>query len=233
MEKPGEQSQKHDSVTVTAAGVQLAAELGNAPNDKTYRRGIVVFAHGSGSSRMSPRNQFVARTLESHGFVTLLLDLLTEDEQYVISKRFDISLLTTRLVEVIHWVREQPLLRALPVGLFGASTGAAAALRAAAIAHASVGAVVSRGGRTDLTGPLVSQVRVPTLLMVGSEDRDVAVLNQETLARLSCEKRLAIIPGATHLFEEQGALDDVAHLAAHWFRNHLVSHAEGERPAVM
>lgn len=226
---PDSASQQRNSVSVSAAGVQLAAELGNAPDTKTYRRGVIIFAHGSGSSRLSPRNQFVARTLEDHGFVTLLLDLLTEEEQYVISKRFDISLLTTRLVEIIHWVREQPLLRALQIGLFGASTGAAAALRAAAVAHASIAAVVSRGGRTDLTGPLVSQVRAPTLLIVGSEDRDVLTLNQETLARLVCEKRLAIIPGATHLFEEQGALDDVAHLAAHWFRNHLAAlRGEGE-----
>jgi putative phosphoribosyl transferase len=226
-------SSRRSAVSISAAGVHIAAELGNLPDSKTYRRGVVVFAHGSGSSRLSPRNQFVARTLEEHGFVTLLLDLLTEDEQYVISKRFDVSLLTTRLVEVIHWVREQELLRTLPVGLFGASTGAAAALRAAAVAHANVGAVVSRGGRTDLTGPLVSQVRAPTLLIVGSEDRDVLALNQETLTRLSCEKRLAIIPGATHLFEEQGALDDVAHLAAHWFRNHLSQRFEEERPRVM
>jgi putative phosphoribosyl transferase len=234
MEKSADQSSlQRDEVSVSAAGVQLAAELGNVRDNRTYRRGIVVFAHGSGSSRLSPRNQFVARTLEEHGFVTFLLDLLTEDEQYVISKRFDISLLTTRLVEVIHWVRQQPLLEALPIGLFGASTGAAAALRAAAVAHASVGAVVSRGGRTDLTGPLVSQVRAPTLLIVGSEDRDVLALNQETLARLSCDKRLAIIPGATHLFEEQGALDDVAHLAAHWFRNHLKLRFEEERPAIV
>jgi putative phosphoribosyl transferase len=234
MQKPPNQSSSNaESVVVGAAGVQLAAELGNAPDSKTYRRGVVVFAHGSGSSRLSPRNKFVAHTLEEHGFVTLLLDLLTEDEQYVISKRFDISLLTTRLVEVIHWVREHSLLQSLAVGIFGASTGAAAALRAAAIAHANVSAVVSRGGRTDLTGPLVSQVRAPTLLIVGSEDRDVLALNQETLARLSCEKRLAIIPGATHLFEEQGALDDVAHLAAHWFRNHLLPRVEGERPTAL
>lgn len=211
------------SERIQAAGAELALELGNAPlqGDIGQRRGVVVFAHGSGSSRLSPRNQFVAGILESHGFVTVLLDLLTDDEQYVISKRFDIALLTTRLVEAMRWVSEHPILKDLPMGLFGASTGAAAALRAAAVAHSRVMAVVSRGGRTDLTGALLSQVRAPTLLIVGSEDRDVLVLNQESLAKLSCEKRLAIIPGATHLFEEQGALDDVAHLAAYWFKNYL------------
>jgi pimeloyl-ACP methyl ester carboxylesterase len=164
----------------------------------------------------------------------LLLDLLTEDEQYVISKRFDIALLTTRLVEAIHWVRQdEPRLVGLPVGLFGASTGAAAALRAAAIIGEGVdgmgiSAVVSRGGRTDLTGSLIKRVRAPTLLIVGSEDRDVLKQNQLSLAELECDKRLAIVSGATHLFEEQGALDDVAHLATYWFKGHLsaVSHRE-------
>jgi putative phosphoribosyl transferase len=217
---------KHSqSVEIQAAGVTLALELGNAPHYAAAldRRGVVVFAHGSGSSRLSPRNQFVAGVLEDHGFVTVLIDLLTEDEQYVISKRFDISLLTTRLVEAIHWVASDPFIKHLPIGLFGASTGAAAALRAAAVVKQRVMAVVSRGGRTDLTGPLINQVQAATLLIVGSEDRDVLALNQESLARLTCEKRLAIIPGATHLFEEQGALDDVAHLAAYWFKNHLIN----------
>jgi putative phosphoribosyl transferase len=172
--------------------------------------------------------------LEDHGFVTLLLDLLTEEEQYVISKRFDISLLTTRLVEAIHWVGNDATIKHLPVGLFGASTGAAAALRAAAVMKSRVLAVVSRGGRTDLTGPLIKQVQAPTLLIVGSEDRDVLALNQESLARVTCEKRLAVIPGATHLFEEQGALDDVAQLAAYWFKSHLISSGKRseEQPSV-
>lgn len=230
-QKPAEPTSK-TAVRISAAGVEISAELGNIPHspDVAFRRGVVVFAHGSGSSRLSPRNQFVANILQEHGFTTLLLDLLTEDEQYVISKRFDISLLTTRLVEAIHWVVAHPILMALPLGLFGASTGAAAALRAAAVAHASVAAVVSRGGRTDLTGALISRVRAPTLLIVGSEDREVLALNQETLGRLSCEKRLAIIPGATHLFEEQGALDDVAHLAAYWFKNHLLPKIDQAEP---
>ena len=210
-------------VAISAAGVEICGELGNAPSafGVTDCRGVVVFAHGSGSSRHSPRNQFVAGVLEEHGFATLLLDLLTEDEQYVISKRFDIALLTTRLVEAIHWVREQPKLREAPIGIFGASTGAAAALRAAAVMEESVQAVVSRGGRTDLTGPLLSQVRAATLLIVGAEDREVLALNQQSLAELTCDKRLAVIPGATHLFEEQGALDDVAHIATYWFKTHL------------
>jgi putative phosphoribosyl transferase len=216
-------------IAICAAGVELCGELGNAPlaTDLSSGSGIVVFAHGSGSSRHSPRNQFVAGVLEEHGFATLLLDLLTEEEQYVISKRFDIALLTTRLVEAVHWIRDNNQLRSLPVGLFGASTGAAAALRTAAVARHSISALVCRGGRTDLTGPLLHQVRVPTLLIVGSEDREVLALNQQTLAELQCEKRLAVIPGATHLFEEQGALDDVAHIATYWFKSHM-----GLRPSI-
>lgn len=211
-------------VVINAAGVRIYGDIGNAPisGSLTTPPGVIIFAHGSGSSRHSPRNQFVAGVFEEHGFTTLLLDLLTEDEQYVISKRFDIALLTTRLVEAIHWARQdEPRLVGLPVGLFGASTGAAAALRAAAVIGEGVGAVVSRGGRTDLTGSLIKQVQAPTLLIVGSEDRDVLKLNQLSLAELGCEKRLAIVSGATHLFEEQGALDDVAHLATYWFKGHL------------
>jgi putative phosphoribosyl transferase len=210
-------------IVIRAAGIELCGELGNAPlsTDLNQGTGIVLFAHGSGSSRHSPRNQFVAGVLEEHGFSTLLLDLLTEDEQYVISKRFDIALLTTRLVEAVHWIRDNNQLRHLPIGLFGASTGAAAALRTAAVARHSINAVVCRGGRTDLTGPLIKQVRVATLLIVGSEDREVLALNQQTLAELQCEKRLAVIPGATHLFEEQGALDDVAHIATYWLKSHI------------
>lgn len=216
-------------IAIQAAGVQLCGELGNALRitDLLGGSGIVLFAHGSGSSRHSPRNQFVAGVLEEHGFATLLLDLLTDDEQYVISKRFDIALLTTRLIEAVHWIGDQERLQHLPIGLFGASTGAAAALRTAALARrsasTSIKAVVCRGGRTDLTGSLVTQVRVATLLIVGSEDREVLALNQQALAELQCEKRLVVIPGATHLFEEQGALDDVAHIATYWFKSHLGS----------
>lgn len=222
-------------VTITVGEAHIAGDVANPPDvgQPETRRGVIIFAHGSGSSRHSPRNQFVARILAEHGFTTLLLDLLTEDEQYVIAKRFDISLLTLRLAEVIQWVRNNQLLSQLSLGLFGASTGAAAALRAAAVAHASIRAVVSRGGRTDLTGPLLSQVRAATLLIVGSEDKDVLALNQETLKELTCPKRLAIIPGATHLFEEQGALDDVAHLAAYWFKTHVTPTQYVEKPAAI
>jgi len=208
-------------VTMPAAGAMIAGDLGVPPSGPPI--GIIIFAHGSGSSRMSPRNQYIAQLLRQHGFATLLLDLLTTDEQYVISKRFDISLLTARLTVALRWARTQEGLKNLPVGLFGASTGAAAALRVAAVATSSISAVVSRGGRTDLAGPLVTRVKAATLLIVGGEDREVISLNQQTLTELRCEKRLAIIPGATHLFEEPGALDDVGHLAAYWFRNHMGS----------
>lgn len=213
------------SVVIPAAGVVIAGELGGAAGGPptSASLGIVIFAHGSGSSRMSPRNQHVASLLRQHGLATLLLDLLTTDEQYVISKRFDIELLTTRLAEAVRWVRDQQNLKDLPIALFGASTGAAAALRVAAVANATIQAVVSRGGRADLTGPLLRRVKAPTLLIVGGEDREVLELNQRALEQLTCEKRLAIIPGATHLFEEPGALDDVGHLAAYWLRNHLGS----------
>jgi putative phosphoribosyl transferase len=208
------------SVTIPAAGAVIAGDVAG-DGITAAPLGMIVFAHGSGSSRMSPRNQYIASILRQHGFVTLLLDLLTADEQYMLSRRFDIALLTTRLAEAVRWVREQPNFSDTPIGLFGASTGAAAALRVAAVASAAIRAVVSRGGRTDLTGPLVTKVKAPTLLIVGGEDRDVLELNQQTLSELTCEKRLAIIPGATHLFEEPGALDDVGHLAAYWFRNHV------------
>lgn len=210
-------------VIIPAAGVVIAGELGGVVGSSLVSppMGIVIFAHGSGSSRMSPRNQHVASLLRQHGLATLLLDLLTTEEQYVISKRFDIALLTTRLAEAVRWVRDQENLKDLPIALFGASTGAAAALRVAAVANATIRAVVSRGGRVDLTGPLLRRVKAATLLIVGGEDREVLELNQRALEQLTCEKRLAIIPGATHLFEEPGALDDVGHLAAYWFRNHM------------
>jgi pimeloyl-ACP methyl ester carboxylesterase len=214
------------TVKISAAGVELEGVLANLPDPESNqqaRGGVVIFAHGSGSSRRSPRNKFVASVLHEHGFITLLLDLLSDQEQSIISKRFDIALLTTRLSEAVYWTRSLPSIGSLPIGLFGASTGAAAALRVAAVSDQSIMAVVSRGGRTDLTGPLISRVRAPTLLIVGSEDRDVLELNQRSLAQLTSAKRLAIIPGATHLFEEQGALADVAHLAAYWFRSHLSS----------
>jgi putative phosphoribosyl transferase len=183
---------------------------------------MVVFAHGSGSSRWSPRNRFVARELAQHGFGTLLLDLLTADEDEVYRTRFDIDLLTTRLVQAIDWLKTQPQLQGgSAVGLFGASTGAAAALRAAATTKELIHAVVSRGGRPDLAQEHLHEVRCPTLLIVGGQDYDVLTLNRQALTGLTCKKRLEIIPGATHLFEETGKLEEVSRLAADWFEQHL------------
>lgn len=183
--------------------------------------GLVVFVHGSGSSRHSPRNRFVASALGAAGLATLLFDLLTPAEERERSNVFDIDLLAGRLVEVIGWVRDQPDLAGLPIGLFGASTGAAAALRAAADLGAAVGAVVSRGGRPDLADLWLPQVGTPTLLVVGSRDRTVRQLNEQAARRLAGPHRLAVVPGATHLFEEPGTLEAVADLARDWFVEHL------------
>jgi dienelactone hydrolase len=183
---------------------------------------IVLFAHGSGSSRLSPRNNFVARELRAAGLGTLLLDLLTREEDQTYETRFDIGLLTRRLADATRWVKGHPSTRNLPVGLFGASTGAAAALRVAADMPREVGAVVSRGGRPDLAGnEKLTQVLAPTLLIVGGADSQVIKLNEKGYSELRCEKEMAIVPGATHLFEEPGALANVATLAAHWFARHL------------
>jgi putative phosphoribosyl transferase len=191
--------------------------------------GIVLFAHGSGSSRHSPRNMSVARVIREAGVGTLLFDLLTREEEsvdvFTRHLRFDIGLLTNRLIEATNWVSGQGLTRDLAVGYFGSSTGAAAALMAAAILGEKIGAVVSRGGRPDLAGDATPLVKASTLLIVGERDEPVVELNQEAYARLRCEKEMRIIPGATHLFEEPGALDQVAHLASHWFRHHLRSQA--------
>jgi dienelactone hydrolase len=189
-------------------------------------RGVVLFAHGSGSSRHSPRNRYVARLLNAGKLATLLIDLLTPDEEIVDLRtahlRFDISLLADRLSAATDWLTQQPDTQRLRVGYFGASTGAAAALVAAAERPDVVGAVVSRGGRPDLAGPALARVRAPTLLIVGGNDLPVIELNRAALAQLHCEKRLAIVPGATHLFEEPGALDEVARLAREWFEYHLI-----------
>ena len=189
--------------------------------------GIVLFAHGSGSSRQSPRNMSVARVIREAGVGTLLFDLLTREEEAVdvFSRhlRFDIELLTTRLIEATNWVAGQDVTRDLGIGYFGSSTGAAAALMAAARLREKIGAVVSRGGRPDLACAAASLVRAPTLLIVGERDESVVELNQEAYARMRCEKEMRIIPGATHLFEEPGALEQVAHFAAHWFKDHLQS----------
>jgi len=191
--------------------------------------GIVLFAHGSGSSRHSPRNMGVARVIREAGVGTLLFDLLTREEEsvdvFTRRLRFDIDLLTIRLIEATNWVARQGVTRDMRIGYFGSSTGAAAALAAAAILGEKIGAVVSRGGRPDLAGDAAPLVNAPTLLIVGERDDPVVELNQETYARLRCEKEMRIIPGATHLFEEPGALDQVAHFAARWFRDHLRSQA--------
>lgn len=190
-------------------------------------QGIVLFAHGSGSSRFSPRNRYVAQVLNEANLATLLVDLLTAEEEAVDSRtghlRFDIGLLATRLVAATDWLTQAPATRQLRIGYFGASTGAGAALVAAAERPAVVGAIVSRGGRPDLAREALLQVQAPTLLIVGGNDPLVLRLNQEALARLRCEKRLEIIPRATHLFEEPGALEAVARLARDWFERHLTS----------
>lgn len=185
-------------------------------------RGLVLFAHGSDSSRHSPRNNHVARVLHTQGSGTLLLDLLTLGEELDYRTRFDIPLLTHRLLVATRFVRlHTPASRHLPIAFFGASTGAAAALQAAAALGEDVQAVVSRGGRADLAGPhALAKVRAPTLLLVGGADSEILRLNREACAKLSCEKKLSVIPNATHLFEEPGALEDVARQAAAWFARH-------------
>jgi putative phosphoribosyl transferase len=189
--------------------------------------GIVVFAHGSGSGRRSPRNRYVASVLHGGGFGTLLLDLLTEAEEQVDLRtgdlRFDIGLLARRLVAATDWLQRDPETRSLSVGYFGASTGAGAALVAAAERANLVSTVVSRGGRPDLAAAALGRVRAPTLLIVGGDDDQVIRLNEEALSELRCEKELSIVPGATHLFEEPGALEKVSELALQWFRRHLNS----------
>lgn len=187
-------------------------------------RGLVLFAHGSGSSRFSPRNNYVAQALREAHVGTLLFDLLTAEEERLDEEtrdlRFDIVLLTRRLVAATHSARARPQLSQLALGYFGASTGAAAALCAAACTPA-IRAVVSRGGRPDLAGSALAEVRAPTLLIVGGKDQEVLALNRRALTQLACEARLEIVPGATHLFEEPGALDQVASVAAKWFVRHL------------
>jgi len=183
--------------------------------------GVVVFAHGSGSSRHSPRNTLVAQVLQRAGLGTLLMDLLSKEEDVSYETRFDISLLTERLMAATQWLRAQPSTMDLSLGYFGASTGAAAALQAAAALGPAIKAVVSRGGRPDLAWAAMSSVQAPTLLIVGGRDDVVIELNQRAYAHLKAEKQLVIIPGATHLFEEPGALSEVARLAAAWFSRYL------------
>jgi dienelactone hydrolase len=210
-------------VSVAAGEVTLTGNL-SMPEDA---QALVLFAHGSGSSRHSPRNRHVARLLNEGGLATLLIDLLTVREDLIDVRtarlRFDIELLSERLVGATDWLTQSPDTSHLPIGYFGASTGAAAALVAAALRPDVVGAVISRGGRPDLAGMALTRVRAPTLLVVGGDDVQVIQLNREALAYLHCEKQLVIVPGATHLFEEPGALDEVARLARDWFQRHLVS----------
>lgn len=186
-----------------------------------HPKGVVAFAHGSGSSRHSPRNQYVAGVLNQAGFATVLFDLLTPDEERDRRNVFDIALLASRLVDITGWLASQPDTAALPVGYFGASTGAGAALAAAAHPGVKVAAVVSRGGRPDLAGDSLRHVRSPTLLIVGGRDESVLNLNRQARAAIPVECKIAIVPGATHLFEEAGALEQVAMLARGWFVSHL------------
>jgi putative phosphoribosyl transferase len=215
-------AQMPQEVRVKAGDLQLDGTLDVPP----AATGIVVFAHGSGSSRHSPRNRFVAERLRAVGLATLLMDLLTADEERIDRQtrelRFDIGLLAGRLGEAVRWLAGQPAAGGLPVGIFGASTGGAAALVAAAREPGRVGAVVSRGGRPDLAGDALTVARCPTLLIVGGLDDVVLDLNREALARLASPvKELVVVPGAGHLFEEPGTLEEVARLAADWFVRHL------------
>ncbi len=210
------------AVRIATDGVSLEGDLGIPAG----AQGIVLFAHGSGSSRFSTRNRHVADRLRASGLATLLMDLLTAQEEsvemYTQHLRFNINLLATRLSGVVEWVRTNADTRELRIGIFGASTGAAAALVAAAERPDDVHAVVSRGGRPDLADLVLDRVRAPTLLMVGGNDEIVVDLNRQAFAKLTNEKRMEIVPGATHLFEEPGALDEVARLAGDWFVEHLV-----------
>jgi putative phosphoribosyl transferase len=205
------------TVRIPVDGVTLNADLA-LPVDA---HGIVLFAHGSGSSRHSPRNQFVARVLQQSDFGTLLMDLLTEKEEFLDNQtremRFDIGLLSKRLTATVDWLGTQPAYKHLPVGVFGASTGAAAALVTAADRPVVVKSVVSRGGRPDLADEALPRVKAPSLLIVGAYDDAVLALNQQAMARMKTTVQLKIIPRATHLFEEPGALSHVADLAAEWF----------------
>jgi putative phosphoribosyl transferase len=210
-------------VSIPVGSARLEGNLCLAPEAK----GMVLFAHGSGSSRHSPRNRFVAQTLHEGRLATLLIDLLTQEEEEVDLQtrrlRFDIELLAERLVYASDWLAENPDTRKLKIGYFGASTGAAAALVAAAERPGIAGAVVSRGGRPDLAGSAVTRVTAPTLLIVGERDFPVIAVNRQSLERISAEKQLVIVPRATHLFEEPGTLDRVALLARDWFERHLPS----------
>jgi putative phosphoribosyl transferase len=197
--------------------LELAADIAVPPQ----ARGVVIFAHGSGSSRLSPRNRQVAASLNKAGYATILFDLLSEEEAADRRNVFDIELLGGRMRQTVAFARSDQHLRGLPIGLFGASTGAAAALVAAAGEGATIAAVVSRGGRPDLAADALPRVEAPTLLIVGGDDEAVIGMNQAALRQMRCKKRLEIVPGATHLFEEAGTLEQVIALAIDWFDRHL------------
>lgn len=204
-------------VRIVTDSVELEGDLHLPAGAKA----VVVFAHGSGSSRKSPRNRFVADVLHERGLGTLLFDLLTREEDSRYEARFDIDLLSDRLKGATGWLERGPETRAMKIGYFGASTGAAAALIAAADLGDKIGAVVSRGGRPDLAGHVLARVRAPTLLIVGADDTGVVDLNEEAHRALRCEKQLILVPGATHLFEEPGTLEEAARHAADWFVRRL------------
>ena len=209
-------------VRIGSGAAEMEGMLELPPQWDRRALGIVLFAHGSGSSRLSPRNNYVARVLREAAIGTLLLDLLTPDEERSAATRFDIDLLAGRLGIAADWLRTQEATMALPLGLFGASTGAAAALQVAADPAAKVAAVVSRGGRPDLAGAdALRSVEAPTLLIVGGDDAGVIALNRQAFGQLGCPKELAIVPGASHLFEEPGTLEEVARLASDWFAGHF------------
>lgn len=214
----------HEEIAIPSGRVILSGIL-SLPS---VPRGTIVFSHGSGSGRFSPRNRFVADQLFKANIATLLLDLLTPDEEQVYETRFDIQLLTLRLADAVEFTSRKIETKGLPIGLFGASTGAASALNVAAAQPKLVKAVVSRGGRPDLATPqALARVRAPTLLIVGARDHEVLALNREALAAMHCEKELAVVPGATHLFEEPGTLEQVAELSVRWFGTHFKSDRSG------
>lgn len=203
---------------ITLKNTSLEGNLTIPPNPK----GLVIFSHGSGSSRFSPRNNFVANVFQQKGVATLLFDLLTKAEDSVYQNRFDINKLTERLIQTTQWVYHQENILKIPLGYFGASTGAASALRAAAFFGNSICAVVSRGGRPDLALNDLDKVKAPTLLLVGGLDTQVIWLNQKAYEKLECPKKMEIVPGASHLFEEPGKLETVAEIAALWFEKWFI-----------
>jgi putative phosphoribosyl transferase len=234
MDHSGSENVYESPVTIPVGDVILDGDL-RLPTDAT---GIVLFAHGSGSSRKSPRNRYVAQVLNEAGIATLLMDLLTPEEEQVDMRtrhlRFDIGLLSERLIGAVDWLQRNPETERFDIGCFGASTGAAAALIAAAERADVVKAVVSRGGRPDLTGPPLARVHAPTLLIVGGYDEPVIEMNRNAMRQMNAEVSLEIVPRATHLFEEPGALEEVARLASQWFSHYLAApaHPGSERADV-